>query len=222
MIVDIKIKGLDKEYPAEEVPRIIESEPDLDVCYYYNGKGWARLSTLKPIIDGAEGEEVVQKLKAHFDQLSAEPKKKRRHKRIGIWPLFFSLHGRITRKEFWPTFLIVFLLIGVSYTLGALVLDDQTPFYITLVALVWPICALSTKRLHDRGRTGIWLMLSIFMLGFGLMLRFFFLSAGLGFLMYFFFGAWGLMSIWLLMEMTLPGEFGGNDFGGDPIQWKGK
>ena len=73
----------------------------------------------------------------------------------------FSIKGRIGRRDFWIWMTIWVLAISVLFTLaGTNLLNVQTAAFI-LVCLLWPTAAVTIKRLHDRGKSGIWALLMI-------------------------------------------------------------
>ncbi len=88
--------------------------------------------------------------------------------------LLFSFQGRINRTKFWLGFLIYFLATVAWYSAGIFFYlmwqrpDHETfgivaPFALIvaliglLVALFW-LLALGTKRLHDRAKSGTWMI----------------------------------------------------------------
>ena len=73
----------------------------------------------------------------------------------------FSIKGRIGRRDFWIWMAIWVLAMSVLFTLaGTNLLNVQTAAFI-LVCLLWPTAAVTIKRLHDRGKSGIWALLMI-------------------------------------------------------------
>ncbi|MEW5561587.1 DUF805 domain-containing protein [Enterobacter asburiae] len=73
----------------------------------------------------------------------------------------FSINGRIGRRDFWMWMGIWVLAMIVLFTLaGNGWLNLQTAAF-ALVCLLWPTAAVTVKRLHDRGRSGIWALLMI-------------------------------------------------------------
>ncbi|WP_395944581.1 DUF805 domain-containing protein [Brevundimonas sp.] len=69
----------------------------------------------------------------------------------------FSLNGRMERAYFWTAILVMVLIQLAAFGLLALLPEaDQLP-RIVFVAALWPYLAVTTKRLHDIGRTG-WLV----------------------------------------------------------------
>ncbi|QKN79926.1 DUF805 domain-containing protein [Scandinavium goeteborgense] len=73
----------------------------------------------------------------------------------------FSINGRIGRRDFWIWIGIWVLAMVVLFTLaGSGLLNLQTAAF-ALVCLLWPTAAVTVKRLHDRGKSGIWALLMI-------------------------------------------------------------
>jgi uncharacterized membrane protein YhaH (DUF805 family) len=96
---------------------------------------------------------------------------------MSILRLFFSFKGRITRSQFWlgmfVSTLVVFAVYGsvastilslikrgdpspveVISALGKLIL----PIFLGTITNIWMCAAIYTKRLHDRGKSAIWLL----------------------------------------------------------------
>jgi len=71
----------------------------------------------------------------------------------------FSFKGRIGRRDFWiwiVTWIVAMLvLFGLAYSNW---LGTQTAAFV-LVCLLWPTASVIVKRLHDRGRSGLWALL---------------------------------------------------------------
>ncbi|KFB99834.1 putative membrane protein [Trabulsiella guamensis ATCC 49490] len=73
----------------------------------------------------------------------------------------FSIKGRIGRRDFWIWIGIWILAMIVLFTLaGSNWLSLQTAAF-ALVCLLWPTAAVTVKRLHDRGKSGLWALLMI-------------------------------------------------------------
>ncbi len=80
---------------------------------------------------------------------------------------YFSPFGRVSRKDFWLKYVLVF--IGV--VIGSIIIDmvlfpdvrvaqDTGPIEgVVNVVSFWPQIALTTKRFHDRGMSGWWQLL---------------------------------------------------------------
>jgi uncharacterized membrane protein YhaH (DUF805 family) len=73
----------------------------------------------------------------------------------------FGFHGRATRSEWWLFVLIFFvynfvvtaLCVYIFGFLGLLI------GWVLMIVLLWPALAISERRLHDRGKSGWWLLL---------------------------------------------------------------
>ena len=73
----------------------------------------------------------------------------------------FSIKVRIGRRDFWIWMAIWVLAMSALFTLaGTHLLNVQTAAFI-LVCLLWPTAAVTIKRLHDRGKSGLWALLMI-------------------------------------------------------------
>ena len=78
----------------------------------------------------------------------------------------FSFKGRIGRRDFWiwiGLWIVAMALLFILVANG--ILDAQTGAFV-LVCLLWPTSAVVVKRLHDRGKSGLWalLMIAVWML----------------------------------------------------------
>lgn len=117
---------------------------------------------------------------------------------MSLGQFLFSLNGRITRSDYWLKYylpaMVVFILAVVLD--GALGLADPQlgvgPITgLMYLALFWPSIAVTVKRLHDRDKSG-WFMLIMLIPIIG--------------------------SIWLLVVVGfLRGTVGPNRFGDDPL-----
>ena len=138
---------------------------------------------------------------------------------------FLSLHGRVSRQEFWLGYLgivVVALILvrSLPHSSGAIyfvpgdtpdnaawrseMLSFGWPEYISL-ALTWPIIAIYAKRLHDLNLSAWWLLLlpaATFVAGLSEFDR-------LHAVAYF---------VLLLVLGFLPGSSGPNRFGEDPLE----
>jgi uncharacterized membrane protein YhaH (DUF805 family) len=77
--------------------------------------------------------------------------------------LFFSLRGRLSRRQFW--LYGVLALLGLAMLAHALLgiarVRAPTADLIVNLLLVWPALAVSVKRWHDRDRSGWWVLLNL-------------------------------------------------------------
>jgi uncharacterized membrane protein YhaH (DUF805 family) len=139
------------------------------------------------------------------------------------WSLLFSFKGRINRAKYWlMTLLYTVLFFAVSAaiwmsfnavlaTLGA----------VTIAAMVWSGCAVATKRLHDRDKSGWWLLFFYVVPGIltathNALVRTgeetaILLAAACALIS-------GVISFWMLIELGfLRGTAGPNHYGPDPL-----
>jgi uncharacterized membrane protein YhaH (DUF805 family) len=77
--------------------------------------------------------------------------------------LFFSLKGRVSRREFWLWGVLA--LLGMGALGHALLGIAQVPRVeaerIVSLLLAWPALAVSVKRWHDRDKSGWWVLLNL-------------------------------------------------------------
>jgi uncharacterized membrane protein YhaH (DUF805 family) len=77
--------------------------------------------------------------------------------------LFFSLRGRLSRRQFWLYGVLALLGLAVlgQGLLGIARVRAQTADLIVNLLLVWPALAVSVKRWHDRDKPGWWVLLNL-------------------------------------------------------------
>jgi len=138
---------------------------------------------------------------------------------IDFGNLLFGFQGRINRGKYWLAVVIYLIawiviggiawsLLGVSYVLAGIL------FILVLLVSIVSVIAVGIKRLHDRDKSGWWLVLFYLVpaildgIGRGL--------DGVGFI----FSLAGLaISIWALVELGfLRGTAGPNQYGPDPLE----
>jgi len=80
-----------------------------------------------------------------------------------VFSKYATFSGRASRSEYWYFVLfsiLAFLVAGVID--GVVLAKDLSPFSIILnLVLLLPSLAVSVRRLHDKGRTGWWLLLVV-------------------------------------------------------------
>ncbi len=107
--------------------------------------------------------------------------------------LLFSFSGRVNRQPYWLVGSAVGLASGVISAVAGLILPDLLAGlgYLGLtIASMWIGVALSVKRAHDRGRSGLFVLLFLI----------------------------PLLNLWPLIELYfLRGTSGQNEFGRDPL-----
>ncbi len=96
---------------------------------------------------------------------------------IQAFKKYAVFNGRARRKEFWMyyLFLIIFMVVAavIDAAMGSFVLSA----IFTLVTLV-PTLSVYIRRLHDTGRSGWWILISLIPLVGGLVLFYFLISDG--------------------------------------------
>lgn len=128
--------------------------------------------------------------------------------------LYFRAGGCVTRLQFW----LGLLGIAIALVLTILVMVWAAPPLAMIVFVLWPIAVLvlCIKRLHDRERSGWWVVVFVILplildeladrLTEGTPLWWVLVAAGLS------------VSIWGLIEIGfLRGTDGDNDYGPDPL-----
>ena len=147
---------------------------------------------------------------------------------MNVAQLFFGFSGRINRAKYWLGILVYVIIALIMASLGYAA-DQTTPFQ--LLSLIINIgvfisgLALGIKRLHDRDKSGWWLLL-FYMLPsalFGLGALIFLYGVGseaaggliIGVILY----VLGLAAlVWAIVELGfLRGTLGPNRYGPDPL-----
>jgi uncharacterized membrane protein YhaH (DUF805 family) len=134
---------------------------------------------------------------------------------IDLVSLLFGFQGRINRAKYWiaAVIYVVAMLIG---GLTSFVLGFGVPFFvvagIVYIAMIVSGIAIGIKRLHDRSKSGWWLL--VFYLLPGVLSG---LGASIG--LQTIFGLASLaISIWMIVELGfLRGTPGANQYGPDPL-----
>jgi len=120
-------------------------------------------------------------------------------KRKSLGEFFFSFRGRISRDEYWTRAFPILFPYGIMVTIISYAESESSRFptvsFILSLISLWPGLAVIIKRLHDRNRSG-WFLLTLFIP---------FLNIAFG--------------VWIIIEVLfLKGIEGENRFGPDPIQ----
>lgn len=162
---------------------------------------------------------------------------------IDLKHLLFSFSGRIGRQSWWLASLAVAFVAGMASSLievaaktsGHGAIDPQTqefvpswPYIVGILALglvnLWISCAIAAKRLHDRDRTGWWLVVPMIAIAAGFAVIAFssslpedrsspYLILGIAIML-----VATSFGIWLTIELGfLKGIAGPNRFGPDPL-----
>lgn len=83
-----------------------------------------------------------------------------------ILSLFFGFEGRIGRRTFWIGIVAVCATLALAYfpyaalwtTYGRSMVVSVFVHFVFFVLVFLPVLALSVKRLHDRGKSGWWIL----------------------------------------------------------------
>lgn len=73
----------------------------------------------------------------------------------------FSFKGRIGRRPFWVGIAASFILVAVIVLLQNTFLLPEIVTLFLFVLLLYPLAAIFSKRLHDRGKSGGWFALIV-------------------------------------------------------------
>lgn len=122
---------------------------------------------------------------------------------MDFYSLFLTKKGRISVKTFWQSIIIIIatqILITIILQISGLVAVTSagaltTAFLVSIITIfllfLWPTICVFTKRLHDRGKTGWWLLILLVPI---------------------------IGQIWFLIEAgTKQGVAGRNRYGADPL-----
>ena len=136
------------------------------------------------------------------------------------WRKFLlSFKGRTSRKDYWLRFFLPYLFISVLFTTMPLIQS------IWGLATIWPICAVTFKRYHNRNLSGWWsFLLPVLVLAGsfidGIILQMELVKAEPEFSQYsgaFGFSGFILGLAFVAYVLCLRGTRGSNKFGPDPL-----
>jgi len=131
--------------------------------------------------------------------------------------LLFSFHGRINRQPFWlasiAVALLLIVLVILSFGLGGPTEGTALVIFVLYLPVAYVGFALSAKRLHDRDKSGWWLLL--FYVLPGLLQWLADVAGGAGIILQV---IASVLNIWALVELGfLRGTPGANRYGPDPL-----
>lgn len=113
-----------------------------------------------------------------------------------ISQLLFSFSGRIPRSTYWLKYFVPYLVIYIVLSIIDGIIGTTTSTGISVIATIfsviaiYPSLAVAVKRLHDRNRSGWFILLGLI----------------------------PLVNIWILIEVWfLKGTTGENQYGPDPL-----
>ncbi|MFI8434256.1 DUF805 domain-containing protein [Streptomyces sp. NPDC079020] len=90
---------------------------------------------------------------------------------------YAGFSGRARRKEYWMFVLFNIIAAVILMAIGAAI-GTQVPYYIYIVAVIVPSLAVIVRRLHDTGRSGWWILISLVPLVGGIILLVFLATEG--------------------------------------------
>jgi uncharacterized membrane protein YhaH (DUF805 family) len=154
---------------------------------------------------------------------------------MNIGYLMFGFGGRISRLPYWiGSAIIIILSLALTYALaplmglspGDLMAQQRSPQAVRLdiltnLIIAWPELAIMTKRLHDRGRSGVWAVLFYVLFAIVSLVELLGLSGtSENPTMIFLIPAlaMGVIALWLIIELGFfRGTKGDNAYGPDPL-----
>ncbi len=96
---------------------------------------------------------------------------------IQAFKKYAVFNGRARRKEFWMYYLFLMIFMVVAAVIDALMGSFVLSAVFTLATLV-PTLSVYIRRLHDTGRSGWWILISLIPVVGGLVLFYFLISDG--------------------------------------------
>lgn len=73
--------------------------------------------------------------------------------------ILFSFEGRIPRRTYWGASFLAAFIFGIPYGIAAVALNESLAAIVSVLILIpymWVAFAISTKRWHDRDKSGWW------------------------------------------------------------------
>jgi uncharacterized membrane protein YhaH (DUF805 family) len=150
---------------------------------------------------------------------------------MNLGQLLFSFSGRINRAKFWLAVLIYFIvscvMLALAFTLGVDGVYSMLSYAVNVVVFISGL-AVAAKRLHDRGKSAVWLLLfyilptALITIGVVLLIGGVLWGAG-GETLYIagaiMIVAAAAVMIWAFIELgCLRGTVGPNQYGPDPLE----
>ncbi len=79
---------------------------------------------------------------------------------MGILNFLFGFHGKISRGSWWLGMVII-AIVSMTLSFLAVLLQSETLVFVPAIATLWPWLAISAKRWHDRGKSGLWSLITL-------------------------------------------------------------
>ena len=89
---------------------------------------------------------------------------------VDFWKNYFNFKDRTSRKDFWMTILIMFLIsfvIGLIFPGTSSTSSNSFEYHASAVSSIWslatfiPSLAMEVRRLHDINKSGWWLLIAL-------------------------------------------------------------
>ena len=86
---------------------------------------------------------------------------------INMWKNGFNFNGRSRRRDYWLAYLINIIIFIIFSVLDSLIPIEVFSILLGIytLALIIPLLALTIRRLHDIGKSGFWIFLSLIPFG---------------------------------------------------------
>jgi uncharacterized membrane protein YhaH (DUF805 family) len=122
---------------------------------------------------------------------------------MGIGSILFSFQGRLNRRPFWLATLALFVIEALDFAMMEAAEGNAGPdsnpnpaavivmlgCFVLLILCAWAAWALAVKRMHDRNKSGWFVLICVV----------------------------PVLNLWFLVETFLRGTAGPNRFGPDPL-----
>ncbi len=80
---------------------------------------------------------------------------------LDVLKQYAVFEGRARRKEYWMFFLFNVIFAGAAMAIGMAIGLGSIPYIIYLLAVLLPSFALFVRRMHDIGKSGWWVFISL-------------------------------------------------------------
>ena len=80
---------------------------------------------------------------------------------LGVFKKFAVFEGRSRRQEYWMFVLFNFIAMFVLSVVDGMIFGTQLLSGLYSLAVLVPAIALSVRRLHDIGKSGLWMLLAL-------------------------------------------------------------
>ena len=74
---------------------------------------------------------------------------------------YLTLNGRVSRSQFFKHWFLPLIGISIVLSLICVLLHMPALYNLFCLAMIWPSICVSAKRLHDRGKSGWWQLMTL-------------------------------------------------------------